>query len=379
MSIFGRYRLDTLYRLIIKELYSIKADPIMLVLVVYSFTIAIYMVSTGASTEIKNLAVGFVDEDRSSLSRQIGDAIVPPLFQRAVALTPNQVDPAMNAGQFVFVVQVPPNFEADLTAGKEATILLEVDATAMAQAGNGSAYLQKVISNEISVFSEGRFASSSTDVDFVVRAKFNPNLDPVWFSAVMQVMNSIAMLTLILSGAALIRERERGTIEHLLVMPVTPGEITLSKIIANGMVIVVAAGLSLIFVVQWLLGVPIAGSLVLFLFGTAVYTLSIASLGILLGTFATSMGQFGLLAIPTLVVLMLLSGGMTPMESMPVWLQYTMKAISPAPHFVSFAQAVLYRGAGISVVWPQLLTFLALGTVYYAISLRRFRAVLLKG
>jgi ABC-2 type transport system permease protein len=170
----------------------------------------------------------------------------------------------------------------------------------------------KVISNEISVFSEGRFASSSTDVDFVVRAKFNPNLDPVWFSAVMQVMNSIAMLTLILSGAALIRERERGTIEHLLVMPVTPGEITLSKIIANGMVIVVAAGLSLIFVVQWLLGVPIAGSLVLFLFGTAVYTLSIASLGILLGTFATSMGQFGLLAIPTLVVLMLLSGGMTP-------------------------------------------------------------------
>jgi len=289
------------------------------------------------------------------------------------------VDPAMNAGQFVFVVQVPPNFEADLTAGKEATILLEVDATAMAQAGNGSAYLQKVISNEISVFSEGRFASSSTDVDFVVRAKFNPNLDPVWFSAVMQVMNSIAMLTLILSGAALIRERERGTIEHLLVMPVTPGEITLSKIIANGMVIVVAAGLSLIFVVQWLLGVPIAGSLVLFLFGTAVYTLSIASLGILLGTFATSMGQFGLLAIPTLVVLMLLSGGMTPMESMPVWLQYTMKAISPAPHFVSFAQAVLYRGAGISVVWPQLLTFLALGTVYYAISLRRFRAVLLKG
>jgi len=379
MSIFGRYRLDTLYRLIIKELYSIKADPIMLVLVVYSFTIAIYMVSTGASTEIKNLAVGFVDEDRSSLSRQIADAIVPPLFQPAVALTPNQVDPAMNSGQFVFVVQVPPNFEADLTAGKEVTILLEVDATAMAQAGNGSAYLQKVISNEISVFSEGRFASSSTDVDFVVRAKFNPNLDPVWFSAVMQVMNSIAMLTLILSGAALIRERERGTIEHLLVMPVTPGEITLSKIIANGMVIVVAAGLSLIFVVQWLLGVPIAGSLVLFLFGTAVYTLSIASLGILLGTFATSMGQFGLLAIPTLVVLMLLSGGMTPMESMPAWLQYTMKAISPAPHFVSFAQAVLYRGAGISVVWPQLLTFLALGTVYYAISLRRFRAVLLKG
>jgi ABC-2 type transport system permease protein len=379
MSIFGRYRLDTLYRLIIKELYSIKADPIMLVLVVYSFTVAIYMVSTGASTEIKNLAVGFVDEDRSALSRQIADAIVPPLFKPAVALTPNQVDPAMNAGQFVFVVQVPPNFEADLTAGKEVTILLEVDATAMAQAGNGSAYLQKVISNEISVFSEGRFASASTNVDFVVRAKFNPNLDPVWFSAVMQVMNNIAMLTLILSGAALIRERERGTVEHLLVMPVTPGEITLSKIIANGMVIVVAAGLSLIFVVQWLLGVPIAGSLVLFLFGTAVYTLSIASLGILLGTFATSMGQFGLLAIPTLVVLMLLSGGMTPMESMPVWLQYTMKAISPAPHFVSFAQAVLYRGAGISVVWPQLLTFLALGTVYYAISLRRFRAVLLKG
>ncbi|MDI7861947.1 ABC transporter permease [Rhizobiaceae bacterium n13] len=379
MPLFGRYRLDTLFRLIVKELYSIKADPVMLVLVVYAFTIAIYLVSTGVTTEIKNLPVAVVDEDRSTLSRQIADAISPPLFKPAVQLTAPQVDPAMNAGTYVFVVQIPPNFQADLTAAKPATILVEVDATAMAQAGNGSAYLQQVISNEVETFLQGRLGAAAPDIDFVMRTRFNPNLDPVWFSAVMQVMNNIALLTLILSGAALIREREHGTVEHLLVMPVTPGEITLSKIIANGMVIVVAAGISLIVVVHWMLGVPMLGSLGLFLFGTAIYTLSIASLGILLGTFATSMGQFGLLAIPTLVVLMLLSGGMTPMESMPAWLQYTMKTISPSPHFVSFAQSVLYRGAGLSVVWPQLLTFLALGVVYYAISLYRFRTVLLKG
>ena len=379
MSLFGQYRLDTLFRLVIKELFSLKADPIMLVLVVYSFTLAIYMVSTGASTEVKDLAVAIVDEDHSALSRQIEEAIRPPLFKPPVELTAAEADPAMNAGEYVLVVQIPPNFESDLVAGKPATLLVEVDATAMAQAGNGSSYLQQVITNEIEKFLLRRPGTSSSNVDFVLRSKFNPNLDPVWFSGVMQIMNNITQLTLILAGAALIREREHGTIEHLLVMPVTPGEITLSKIVANGMVIVVAAGLSLVFVVHGWLGVPLIGSVPLFLLGTAVYTLSIASLGILLGTFAMTMGQFGLLAIPTLVVLMLLSGGTTPLESMPVWLQYTMKTVSPAPHFVSFAQSVLYRGASLSIVWPQLLSCLVLGLIYYAISLSRFRTVLLKG
>src|SRR5690606_9634256 len=155
-------------------------------------------------------------------------------------------------------------------------------------------------------------------------ASFNPTLASAWFTSVMQVINNVTILTVILTGAALIREREHGTVEHLLVMPVTPVEIMLAKILANGLVIVVAASLSLIFVVEGLLAVPIAGSIPLFLAGALLYQFSVAALGILIATFSTSMAQFGLLAIPVLIGLNLLSGSTTPMESMPEWLQYVM-------------------------------------------------------
>jgi ABC-2 type transport system permease protein len=191
-----------------------------------------------------------------------------------------------------------------------------------------------------------------------------------------QVINQITLLTVILTGAALIREREQGTVEHLLVMPVVPAEIMLAKMFANGLVILMAAMLSLQFVVHLWIGAPIAGSILLFLVGAALYALVVAALGILLGTLSTTMGQFGLLAMPVLMVTQLLSGSSTPMESMPVWLQYVMQTISPTPHFVAFAQAVLFRGADLSIVWRPLLAMLIIGSVYFAFAMIRFRRVI---
>jgi ABC-2 type transport system permease protein len=368
-----------LFYLFVKELRSIKADPIMLVLVVYAFTLAIYTVSTGASTELKNLAVAVVDEDNSKLSRQIIGAIQPPLFQEPVTLNISEVDAALDKGRFVFVLDFPPNFERDILANRDAELQLEIDATAIVFAGNGAVALQNIIANEVAEFRYGGGLATATPVKLVLRSDFNPNLNSVWFGSMMQVMNNITMLTLILSGAALIRERERGTVEHLLVMPVVASQIVLAKVLANALVIVIAATLSLLVVVHWLLSVPIQGSIPLFLLGTIIYTLSIASMGILLATFSTSMAQFGLLAIPVLIVLNLLSGGMTPMESMPVWLQYAMKTLTTTPHFVSFTQAVLFRGGGFPLVWQYLLIFVGFGAVYFALSLMRFRSAVLKG
>jgi ABC-2 type transport system permease protein len=281
-----------IYRLVIKELRSIRADPMMLVLVPYTFTVAVYTVATGASTEAKDLTVGVVDEDHSDLSRRLLDALNPPLFKRAVLINADEIDSNMNDGRLIFVLEIPPSFEAKLLAGRDASLQLNVDATAMAQAGNGAVYIQTIIAQELAKFQAGREGATSQPVNVVIRAKFNPNLYAYWFSSVMQVVNNITMLAVILTGAALIREREQGTVEHLLVMPVVPAEIMLSKIIANGLVILIAAGLSLSLVVQWLLKVPIAGSLTLFLGGATLYTLTVAALGILLGTIATTMGQF---------------------------------------------------------------------------------------
>jgi len=378
MNKFSRWY-SGLFQLFIKELRSIKADPIMLVLVLYTFTLAVYSVSSSASTELKNLAVAIVDEDDSQLSRQILGALQPPIFQEAVKISPRDVDTALNEGRFVFVLDIPPNFERDVRADRAAELQVEIDATAMAFAGNGVVALQNVIANEISEFRYGGGIEATAPVRLVMRNAFNPNLNSVWFGALMQVMNNVTMLTLILSGAALIRERERGTVEHLLVMPVGAGQIVLAKILANGLIIVAAATLSLIFVVQLLLGVPIQGSIGLFLLGTTIYTLSIASMGILVATFSTSMAQFGLLAMPVLIVLNLLSGSATPLESMPVWLRYAMQSLTTTPHFVSFTQAVLFRGGGFALVWKYLLIFLAFGGAYFFVSLARFRSAVLKG
>ncbi|WP_296522611.1 ABC transporter permease [Rhodoplanes sp.] len=371
--------LANIWRLTIKELRSIRADPVMLILVVYAFSINVYTVATGASVEANNLAVAIVDEDRSALSRRIADGLTPPLFRPAVEIAATAIDGEMDAARYVFVVEIPPRFEADVLAGRTTTVQVNVDATAITQAGNGAAYLQTVILNEVAAFKAGRDGVSTNPVDVVIRANSNPNLKSSWFTSVMQVINSITMLTVILTGAALIREREQGTVEHLLVMPVVASEIMLAKILANGLVTLVAAGLSLVLVVEWWLQVPIAGSILLFLGGAAVYVFTVAALGILLGTIANTMGQFGLLAIPVLLVTMLLSGSATPIESMPVWLRWIVWIISPTPHFVSFAQAVLYRGAGFMTASPPLIAVAAIGGVYLAAALRRFRRVVLGG
>src|SRR5215469_9893329 len=374
-----RRHLANIYQLTIKELRSIRSDPIMLVLVAYTFTIAVYATATGMKTEATNLSVAIVDEDHSDLSRRIADGLTPPTFKPAVEIAANEIDASMDSQRFLFVIEIPPKFQEDILAGRQPSVQINVDATAVAQAFNGMTYIENVIVNYVTEFVTGREGLMGAPVKIVTRAKFNPNLKSSWFSSVMQVINNLTMLTVILTGAALIREREQGTVEHLLVMPVVPAEIMLSKILANGLVILAAAELSLLLVVQWWLQVPIAGSTLLFLGGSCFYVFTVAALGILLGTVAATMGQFGLLAIPVLLVMMLLSGGTTPMESMPVWLQYLMKVVSPTPHFVVFAQDVLYRGAGLSIVWPEILATAVIGAVYFACALRRFSSVIFGG
>jgi ABC-2 type transport system permease protein len=190
--------------------------------------------------------------------------------------------------------------------------------------------------------------------------------------AVMQIVNMCTLLGIVLTGAALIREREHGTIEHLLVMPLTAAEIMLAKVWANALVILVGATLSMVLVVHLALGVPIAGSMALFGLGLAVYLFSLTAIGILLATVARSMPQFGLLSIPLFLVMYMLSGANTPLDAMPVFLQRVM-LISPTTHFVAFAQALVFRGAGITIVWPQLLATALLGLVAFVLALARFR------
>lgn len=365
-------RLANIYRLGVKEFFSLRRDLVMVALIVYAFTYAVYAPTQHAQTELKNASVAVVDEDRSQLSQRLRDALLQPLFQPPAKLAANEIDGAMDSGSYTFVIDIPPKFEADVLAGRQPELQINVDATAMTHAGHGATYLQQIIAQEIREFMRGKGAALQEPVSLVVRAKFNPNLNSTWFLGVMQIINMITLLAIMLTGAALIREREHGTLEHLLVMPLTPAEIMIAKVWANGLIIVIAATLSLKVVVQGLLAVPIAGSVPLFVAGTALYLFSVTALGIFLATIARSMPQFGLLALPIFTVMYLLSGGTTPLDSMPRWLQLAMQ-FSPSTHFVSLAQAILYRSAGFDVVWPSFAAVTAIGVVFFLSALVRFR------
>jgi ABC-2 type transport system permease protein len=357
-----------------KELRSFLNDFVLLGLVIYAFSLAIIAQAQSSSQEVHNASIAIVDEDHSELSRRIAHAFLSPYFQTPQPITERDIVPSMNSGRYTFVIDVPPNFQRDVLGWRRPAIQLDVDATAMVQAGLGADYAQQIIITEINDFLSRREGNPLSQVNLVVRIAFNPNVTTAWFTSVMGIINSITMLAIILAGAAVVREREHGTMDHLLVMPLTPFEIAMSKIWANGLVIVVAVGLSLRFVVHGLLAVPIAGSIPLFLIGAALYLFFATAIGIFLGTIARSMPQLGLLYLLVFLPLNMLSGSNTPLESMPAWLATIMRA-SPSTHFVSFAQAILYRGAGFAVVWPQFVIVALIGGLFFGLALSRFRTV----
>jgi ABC-2 type transport system permease protein len=363
-------RLTNIYHLGIKELYSLRYDPVMLFLIIYSFTFSVYMIAKGNVTGVVNAAVAIVDEDRSQLSQRINDALLPPQFLPPEQIRLDEVDAGMDIGRYTFVIDIPPNFQADIMAGLQPVIQLNVDATAMGMAGTGAGYIHRIIAHEVTVFLKGD--GPEEPVNIVTRALFNPNLNSSWFDTVMEIANNITLLAIMLTGAALIREREHGTIEHLLVMPLTPAEIMFAKVWANGLAILVAASFSLYVIVQGLLAIPIIGSIPLFLGGTVLYLFSVTALGIFLATLARSMPQFGLLALLVFIVMIMLSGTHSPLESMPVLLQGIMQCV-PSTHFINFTKAVLFRGAGMDVVWVDALAIAIIGTVFFIAALLRFR------
>jgi ABC-2 type transport system permease protein len=357
-----------------KELHSFMRDFVLLGLVIYAFSLAVIAQAQSSSQEAHHASISIVDEDHSELSRRIARAFLPPYFQTPQPIAERDIVPFMNAGRYTFVVDIPPNFERYVLGARQPTIQLDVDATAMVQAGLGADYAQQIITTEIDNFLSRAEGAAAVPVNLVVRIAFNPNVETAWFTSIMGIINSVTMLAIVLAGAALVRERDHGTMDHLLVMPLTPFEIAMSKIWANGLVIVVAVGLSLYLVVRGLLGIPIAGSVPLFLFGVAIYLFFATAVGLLLGTIARSMPQLGLLYLLVYLPLAMLSGSNTPLESMALWLA-TIAQVSPTAHFVSFAQAILYRGAGLAVVWPQFVTVALIGGLFLGLALLRFRKV----
>ena len=362
--------LKNIYHLGVKEIRGLFRDWLMVGLIVYSFTYAIVVASRAQPDSLNKAAIAIVDDDQSQLTKRLADAFIPPMFLPPKFITQSEIDPGMDRGEFTFVVVFPASFQRDVMSGKEPEIQVNVDATRMSQAFTGSGYIQQILQQEISRFM--RKEQTSTFAKYVIRNRFNPNLTQLWFTSVMQLVNNITMLAIILTGSALIRERENGTLEHLLVMPVTAFQIMASKIWSMMLIVLAASAFSLIFVIRIFMEVPVEGSVMLFLLGVALHLFAATSLGIFLACISQNMPQLGMLLILVYLPMQMLSGGFTPYESMPKWVQNVM-SVAPTTQFVSFSQSILFRGAGLEVVWRPFLFLLVIGSVLFLISLAKFR------
>ncbi|RYG41788.1 ABC transporter permease [bacterium] len=359
----------------IKELRGLARDPLMLVLILYVFTAGIYIAGTAVPESLRNAPIAIVDEDRSALSARIVAAFQPPYFAKPRMVWLADADAGMDAGLYTFVLDIPPDFQRDVLAGKAPTVQLNVDATRMSQAFSGNGYIQQIVTAEVNEFVARNRNREELPVDLALRMRFNPNLQQTWSGSLMEVINMVTILSIALTGTALIREREHGTIEHLLVMPVTPAQIMIAKVWSMGLVVLTGAAFALVFIIESVLHVGVQGSVVLWIVGAALYLCATTSMGIFMATLSRSMPQFGLLLVLTLLPLQLLSGSVTPRESMPEFIRNLM-LLAPTTYFVSASQAILYRGAGLEIVWPQFVTMLGIGVAFFAIAMARFRRTL---
>jgi ABC-2 type transport system permease protein len=364
-------RLANILYLGAKEFVALRHDPVLVILIIYGFTVMVYVPAQGTGLEVRNASVAVVDEDGGQLSLRLADAFLPPYFQQPAFLSPGEIDEVMDGGLYTFVLDIPPDFEADLLAGRPTGLQLNVDATAMSQAGIGTQYILSILHGEIARYLEGREAVAAS-IEPVIRVDYNPNLYSDWFLGVMMIINVITMLAVVLTGAALIREREHGTLEHLLVMPLGSLEIMLAKVWSNAVIVVGAAVVSLLVIVGGLLDVPLQDALPLFAAAAFVYLFAANAIGIFLATVARTMPQLGLLAIPVIFPMVGLSGNTTPLESMPAFIQFVMW-FSPSTHFVKIAQGVIYRGAGFEILWREFLIMAGIGLVFFMVALARLR------
>lgn len=203
------------------------------------------------------------------------------------------------------------------------------------------------------------------------RVEYNPNLVETWFSSLLEVFNQATMIAMLLAAAAMVREREHGTIEHLLVSPLRPIELFAAKLVPVVTLVPLAVVGSVLGIVEGAFQTPIRGSLVLFYIVTAVYVFAMASLGLGIAVLARTLGQAMMMLLLILYPMMLLSGAFTPPESQGAFMR-TVGLLSPVRHYVDFGYQVLFKGNGLGYVWHDVAGILALGVALFLLSVRRF-------
>jgi len=363
-----------------KELLQLGRDKVLLFLVLYAFTADVFNAGSGVTLQLSRAATAILDMDHSYASRELISRFQPPQFalmgETGNARTGLKM---LDRGEAMAVIDVPPNFQRDLMRGRPVTIQIQVDATNSVLGFLASSYAAQIVAeysletgmDRAGLSSGGQLEAPVVKNDY--RVWFNPNQRDDWFMSISELLNVITVFAILLPAAALVREKERGTIEQLLVSPLSAFQVLVPKVISMTAVILVATAISVFGVLQPVFAVPLRGSLVLFFAVTMLYVFCIAGLGLFIGTITRNLSQASMLAILILAPMMFLSGVWTPPEAMPTVVRYGMY-LSPLHYFVDASYAILLKGAGLDIIGHSLVGIILLGGLLFGLGVWRFRS-----
>lgn len=362
-----------------KELLQLFRDVPLMGFLIYSFTLSVYVTGNGIQTQLKNAGLLVSDADRSVSSRELISRFHPPYFRFDGELThPNEGFLRLDRGSSMMVLDIPSRFHEALAAGEPTAVQLLVDTTNSPQGLSAAGYAARIVgqfSQELIMTRNGQTGSSSTTVPMILsdhRVWFNQDQNETWFESISHLLRMITIFAVLLPAAALVREKERGTVEQLLVSPLTPAQIMLPKVVAMTLVILGATAVALFGVMLPVFGVPIRGSIALLFFLTALFIVATAGIGVFASTVTKNQAQVGMMTLLVVAPMLLLSGIFTPLETMPAWVRYLM-ALSPLRYFIEIATGILLKGIGLEMLWSQALSMVALGGSLFGFGMWRFR------
>ncbi|HXF93023.1 MAG TPA: ABC transporter permease [Nitrospiraceae bacterium] len=362
-----------------KELWQLFRDLPLMAFVVYSFTLSVYLTGSGIQTQLRNAGLLVYDEDHRASSRELIRRFHPPYFRFDGELFgADEGVRRLDRGESLLVLDLPPRFHESLHGGESVAVQLLVDTTNSAQGLSAAGYATRIIGEfgrEAALARIGAANDSSPNRPMVLndhRVWYNPNQTESWFESVSHLLRMITIFAIMLPAAALVREKEHGTVEQLLVSPLTPFQIMLSKVLAMTAAILVATAVALFGIMRPVFGVPVRGSVTLFFALTALFVFTTAGMGLLAASLARNQAQVGMMTLLAVAPMLLLSGITTPLEAMPVWVRALM-ALSPLRYFIDIAHGILFKGAGLPILWPMAVSMAMLGVALFGFGMWRFR------
>ena len=362
-----------------KELLQLLKDRALLAFTVFIFTADLLLAAGATSIDLREARIAVVDPGLQAAGRDLACRLREPYF--VLQHHGPDVQPALallDQGEVRAVLVLPPDLQQSLLRGRPADLQLLVDA---AQANQGflvASYTARIAALFGADWAERSMHRAAAppprlpQVNAELRYGANETLDERWFNTISELLTMLTIAAIVLPAAALVREKERGTIEQLLVAPLTPLQVVLSKVLAMALVMLAGSLVAVLGVMHAGLGVPVRGSALFFFAVVALYAMACAGVGIVASGFARTSGQMGLIVVLVVVPIVMLSGTWNMVESMPAWLRGAVE-LSPLRHFVVLAYGILLRGAGLAQLWLPLLEMAVLGALLFAIGVLRFR------